>query len=69
MTYRVQEKVGFKVVTSPSRKPIIRNAHRKSYSSYINSEQSKSRNIIMNELNTDIGYPQEILVDNQTKNS
>lgn len=43
------------------------NQHRSIYSSYINSELSRSRNVVMNQLNEDIGYPQPNLLLNSRK--
>lgn len=55
------------VATIQEGKPISHNRNRKSYSSFIKSEHSKSKNIILNELSTDVGYPQQVLVPNKVK--
>jgi hypothetical protein len=67
MSFRKQERKILVVATSPSPKPILQNGSRRSYSSFIKSDHCKNKNIIMNELSLDTGYPQQILIPRKVK--
>lgn len=61
MSFRRQLKPNVKIeIAAPQ--VLTQSKTKKSYSSYINSELSRSRNIIMNGLNADTGYPEPILL-------
>lgn len=70
MLYRTHHRANLTVQLTGSGSVVLPNRSRAIYSSYIHSSLSRSRNVVMNELNNDAGYPQpNLLVGNHAYHS